>query len=75
MSKRADVRHALKTFAMLAQRTPREKAEERMRYAKRLMSEAAQAVIDRAPDAAELGDRARAELEAARTALRHAEAA
>ena len=54
-----------KLFAM----TPRERAEERMRRAKASMDVAAQAVLDNDPEAAEMGDRALAELRSAQAEL------
>lgn len=68
-----DARDALRAFGLLAARTPREEADERMRRAKQRMTEAAQAAIDGAPDAADLGDRARAELRAAQLHLQRIE--
>lgn len=65
----ADVSAALRAFGLLAQRTPREEAEERMHRAKQRMTATAQAVLDGDPDAAHLGDTARAELDAAREDL------
>ena len=49
--------------------TPREAAEERMRAAKQAMTRAAWAALDGLPEAAFLGDRARAELDEARQDL------
>jgi hypothetical protein len=66
-------RQALHAFRLLAQRSPREQAEERMRRAKARMTQAAQALIDGSADAAALGDRARAELRAAQFNLQRVE--
>lgn len=66
---KADVRRALQVFKRLAHPTERERAEDRMRRAKAGLTAAAQAVLDRHPQAAELGDHAIAKLLAARAEL------
>jgi hypothetical protein len=70
----ADVNRALQAFRRAAQRTPREQADDRMQRAKDWMTAAAQAALAGDTEAADLGDRARHELEAARLNLQRIDA-
>ena len=63
------VAQAMELMRRLCELTPREQAEARLRKAKAMMTAASEAVLSGDPEAADLGDRALIELEAARRAL------
>jgi hypothetical protein len=66
----ADVARALSDLRELWSPTPRQRAERRLDLAKERMRDAAQAVLDKHPDAARIGDEALEEFTAAQAALR-----
>ena len=68
------VAQSLELMRRLCEPTPREKAEQRIRRAKADMTRAAQAVLDRDPEAPEMAERAMASLRTAQEEIERLDA-